>query len=34
VKEVAQFIADLREESFEKIAQQTTANYFQLFNAS
>jgi TatD DNase family protein len=31
VKHVAEFIADLREESFEKIAQTTTKNFFRLF---
>jgi TatD DNase family protein len=31
VKEVAQFVAQLRNESFLTIAEQTTANYFNLF---
>ena len=31
VKHVAQFIADLREESFETIAEATTSNFWQLF---
>lgn len=33
VKEVAQFIAQLRGESFSVIAEQTTANYHRLFSA-
>jgi TatD DNase family protein len=32
VRHVAEFIADLRDESFETIARVTTANFFRLFN--
>ncbi|MDM8561117.1 TatD family hydrolase [Candidatus Parabeggiatoa sp. HSG14] len=34
VKHVAQFIADLREETFEKIANVTTENFFRLFSSA
>ena len=34
VRHVAQFIAELRGESFAKIAQQTTENFFRLFQTS
>jgi TatD DNase family protein len=34
VKNVAQFLAQLREESFEKICEQTTKNFYSLFGFS
>jgi len=34
VRYVAEFLADLRKESFEDLASTTTANYFRLFGAA
>lgn len=34
VRHVAEFLADLRQETFEKIAAQTSENFFHLFNTA
>lgn len=34
VREVAEFVAELRDVSFEALAEQTTDNFFRLFNAA